>query len=124
MELLVHICQAYGTGPSPTGRHLYNRHPSTYGRGRQITAPAVNSAITAVGKTIAMARGVNLTKTVGSDKLLPRLKQMLDGWTEEDPPTIKKLPIEVDIPEYIVNAAHQQPNTSHNLRRMRRGSIV
>ena len=84
-----------------------------YGRGRTITAPAVNSAITAVGKTIAMARGVNPTKTFGSDKLLPRLKQMLDGWTEEDPPTVKKLPIEVDIPEYIANTAHQ-PDTSHN----------
>ena len=72
-----------------------------YGRGRQITAPAVNSAITAVGKTIALARGHNPTKIAGSDKLLPRLSQMLEGWTQEDPPTLKKLPVEADIPEYI-----------------------
>ena len=27
---------------------------------------------------------------------------MLDGWRREDPPTVKKLPIEVDIPEWLV----------------------
>ena len=36
---------------------------------------------------------------------------MLDGWTDKDPPTVKKLPIEVDIPEYIANNAHL-PNTA------------
>lgn len=77
----------------------------TYGRGRQITAQAVNSAITAIGQTIALATGVNPTKLHGSDKLIPRLSQMLDGWRKEDPPTQKKLPIEVDIPEYIATQA-------------------
>ena len=82
-----------------------------YGRGRQITAPAVNSAITAVGKTIALARGHNPTKIAGSDKLLPRLSQMLEGWTQEDPPTLKKLPVEADIPEYIANIGYLQDAT-------------
>ena len=35
------------------------------------------------------------------DKLIPRLAQMFAGWKKEDPPTIKKLPVGVDIPEYI-----------------------
>jgi hypothetical protein len=35
------------------------------------------------------------------DKLVPRLSQMIEGFHKDDPPTIKKLPIEVDIPEYI-----------------------
>ena len=74
-----------------------------YGRGRKITAPAVNSALTAIGQTIAMATGINPTKQHGSDKLIPRLTQILDGWKKEDPPTLKKLPVEVDIPEYIVS---------------------
>ena len=34
-------------------------------------------------------------------KFLPRLSQMLDGFRKEDPPTNKKLPIEVDIPELL-----------------------
>ena len=35
------------------------------------------------------------------DKLVPRISQMLRGFKKDDPPTMKKLPIEVDIPEYI-----------------------
>ena len=30
---------------------------------------------------------------------------MLDRWKKEDPPAMKKLPIEVDIPEYPVERA-------------------
>ena len=72
-----------------------------YGRGKQITASAVTRVIMAIGQTIALARGVNPTKVPGSDKLLPRLSQMIDGWRKADPPTVKKLPVEVDIPEFI-----------------------
>ena len=50
-----------------------------------------------------MATGINPTKLHGSDKLIPRLTQILDGWKKEDPPTLKKLPVEVDIPEYIAS---------------------
>ena len=72
-----------------------------YGRGRQITAPAVNSSITAIGTEIALATGTNPTKMNGGlDKLIPRLAQMFAGWKKEDPPPIKKLPVGVDIPEY------------------------
>jgi hypothetical protein len=46
-----------------------------YGRGRTITAPAVSSALTAIGQTIAMATGANPTKLQGSDKLIPKLAQ-------------------------------------------------
>lgn len=49
-----------------------------------------------------MAKGINPTKDVASDKLLPRLAQMLHGWKKQDPPVIKKLPVEVDIPELLV----------------------
>ena len=51
--------------------------------------------------TISLARGVNPTKLDQSDKLLPRLAQMLDGWRKIDPPTIKKLPVESDVPELL-----------------------
>jgi len=30
---------------------------------------------------------------------------MLDGFGKEDPPTMKKLPVEVDVPEYLVEMA-------------------
>ena len=73
-----------------------------YGRGKQVQAGSVSSAITAVGQAIALATNTNPTKIVGSDKLLPRLQQMLDGFRKADPPTTKQLPVEADVPEYLV----------------------
>ena len=48
-----------------------------------------------------MDTGVNPTKQIGSEKLHPQLSQMLDGWKKSDPPSIKKLPVEVDLPEEV-----------------------
>ena len=59
----------------------------------------MSSAITSVGQTIALATNSNPTKIVGSEKLLPRLQQMLDGFRKADPPTVKQLPVEADVPE-------------------------
>ena len=39
---------------------------------------------------------------MGSDKLLPQLQQTYDGWQKEDPPTMKMLPVESDVPEWLV----------------------
>ena len=61
-------------------------------------AGSVSSAITAIGQTIALATNTNPTKVRGSDKLLPRLQQMLDGFRKADPPTTKQLPVEADVP--------------------------
>jgi len=76
-----------------------------YGRGRTVQTCTVSSAITAVGQTIALACGANPTKLGGSEKLLPRLQQIMDGWRKEDPPTHKMLPVEADVPEFLVNMA-------------------
>jgi hypothetical protein len=73
-----------------------------YGQGKQIQAGSVSSAITAVSQAIALATNTNPTKIVGSDKLLPRLQQMLDGFRKADPPTTKQLPVEADVPEFRV----------------------
>jgi hypothetical protein len=56
----------------------------------------------AIGQVIALATNTNPTKVVGSDKLLPRLQQMLDGFRKADPPTTKQLPVEADVPEFLV----------------------
>ena len=44
---------------------------------------------------------MNPTKLEGSEKLLPRLAQMIEGWKRDDPPVVKKLPVEVDVPELL-----------------------
>ena len=43
-----------------------------------------------------------------------RLQQTLDGWRNEDPPTQKKLSIELDVPEYLVNKAGHKAATVLN----------
>jgi hypothetical protein len=37
----------------------------------------------------------------GSKKLLPQLQHTFDGWQKEDPPTLKKLLVEADVPKFI-----------------------
>jgi hypothetical protein len=74
-----------------------------YGRGKRIAAGTVVGALTAVGQEIALACGENPTKVGGSDKLLPRLSQIYDGWRKEDPPTTKQLPVEADVPELLAD---------------------
>ena len=32
---------------------------------------------------------------------------MLDGWWKEDPPTLKQLPVEVDMPEFLAAAGRK-----------------
>jgi hypothetical protein len=48
----------------------------------------------------------NPTKVKGLDKLLPWLQVMLDGYRKEDPATIKKLPVQLDVPELLVTTAY------------------
>ena len=74
-----------------------------YGRGKQVQTGTVSGALTAVGQTIALAYKVNPTKAKGSEKLVPRLQQALDGWRKVDPPTLKKLPVEADVPEFLAD---------------------
>ena len=58
-----------------------------YGYGQQVQSSTVTGAITAVGQTIALACNENPKKVLGSDKFLPALQIMLDGYTKNDPPT-------------------------------------
>ena len=72
-----------------------------FGHGKQIRHGSVSTALSSIGKTCALAHGSNPTKQFGSDKLVPRLGQMLDGWRKEDPASSKKLPVEFDVPEFL-----------------------
>ena len=71
----------------------------------QVRATTVSSALTAVGKACALDSGIDPTKCENSEKFLPRLQQMLDGMRKVDPPTTKELPVEVDVPEWLVQTA-------------------
>jgi hypothetical protein len=49
-----------------------------------------------------MAHGENPTKTLGSEKFFPCLQQCIDGYRKQDPASHKKLPVEADVPEYLI----------------------
>ncbi len=72
-----------------------------YGRGKRVATGTVTGAITAVGQAITLVCGTNPTKVAGSEKLLPRIAQTLDGWRKEDPPTTMQLPVEANVPELL-----------------------
>ena len=76
-----------------------------YGRGCNVSAGTVSTALIAVGQVNSLDTGVHPLKTKGSEKFLHKIQGMLDGWKKEDPPMKKKLPIEVDIPEFLVKLA-------------------
>ncbi len=63
---------------------------------------------------IALACGTKPVKMLGSDKFLTRLQQMHDGWHHEDPPTSKKLPVESDVPKFLVNKCGHRLATTLN----------
>ncbi len=83
-----------------------------YGQGRQVQAATVPGAITAVRQTISLAIGHNSTKVTGSDKFLPSLQVMIEGFAKEDPPTRKMLPVELDVPELLVEMGYSKSGTA------------
>jgi hypothetical protein len=82
-----------------------------FGQGQQVQASTVSSAMTAIGKKIALDTNTNPTKITGSDKFLPCLQEVLDGYRLEDPPTEKKLPIEVDVLEQLFDMGYGPSGT-------------
>jgi hypothetical protein len=82
-----------------------------YGQGKQVKNCTISSALTAVGQTIAVVCDNNPTKIKGSDKLLPCFQVMLDRYRKEDPETIKKLPVQSDVPELLVTMAYNGMGT-------------
>ena len=54
---------------------------------------------------LPLGEGGDPTKVVGSERLLPCLQIMLDGYRKVDPATRKKLPVQSDVPELLVETA-------------------
>jgi hypothetical protein len=72
-----------------------------YGKGKQVQASTVSSAITAIGQKIVLDTNNNPTKVMGSDKFLPGLQIILDGYRIEDPCMKEKLLVEANVSELL-----------------------
>jgi hypothetical protein len=77
----------------------------------QVRVGTISSAITAIGKTIALAYEHNPTKVLGSDKFHDRIQEVLNGWKQHNPHSTKKLPVEADIPELIATLSTHKDAT-------------
>ncbi len=62
---------------------------------------------------IALACNNNPTKVNGSDKFLPALQVMLDGYSKLDPPTRKMLPVEADVSKLLVEMGYGKGGLIH-----------
>jgi hypothetical protein len=49
---------------------------------------------------------------MGSNKLLPWLSQIYDGWRKEDPPTTKQLPVRANVPKLLAECGRDSRATS------------
>ena len=76
-----------------------------FGFERKVAAGTVIMALTAVGQALSLDNIGNLLKSIGSNNYLHPTQVMLDGWKKNDPPTMKKLSIKVNIPEYLIQMA-------------------
>jgi hypothetical protein len=83
-----------------------------YSGNRTVRASTVSSALTSIGQTIALVFEHNPFNVMGSDKFHGRISQMLNSWKQNNPATSKKLPVEADVPEYLVNIGLQRYATA------------
>ena len=74
-----------------------------FGRGRNVQGGTVSGALTAIGNNLTLVKSKEATKLRGKDKYLSRISQMLDGFKKDNPPTVKKLPCTIDLPEKMVS---------------------
>jgi hypothetical protein len=59
-----------------------------------------------------MDTNTNPSKITGSNKFLPCLQELLDGYRLKDPPTEKKLPVEADMSELLFDMGYGPRGTT------------
>ena len=77
------------------------------GGGRQVRSGTVSTALSAVNTTISLELNQQPLKVAGSKDFIPLISVMLKGWEKTDPAVEKKMPVEVDVPEYVVKMGLQ-----------------
>ncbi len=83
-----------------------------YGKGQKVQSSSVTSTITAIGQAISLACNNNPTKVAGSDKFIPAIQVMVDGYTKANPPMKKMLPVEADVPKLLVKMGYGQSGSA------------
>ena len=64
-----------------------------------------------VGTKFDLAYKGNPTKDQCKKILVPRLSQIMEGWRKEDTPTKKKIPVRIDVPEFLAELGMEKDAT-------------
>ena len=87
-----------------------------YGNCKQVVRDTVSTAISAIGQTITMdgrnGKENPVMQQGSKHQFIAPVHRMLQGFANDDPPTTKKLPIGVDIPEFLCDlgcSEHAKP---------------
>ena len=80
------------------------------GRGQQVQAGSVQTAIGAVGKTIELAGYMNPLHRPGTTNYHAALKMQIEGYKREDPATQKQRAVPVSIPNLVFLATRTTPD--------------
>eukprot|EP00956_Cyclotella_meneghiniana_P042491 scaffold248501_cov111-Cyclotella_meneghiniana.AAC.2 len=112
-------CQTLGVDPYLQGENFLSKcrtiqsfaagvRTGRLGGGRQVRAGTVSQALSAVNTTIALAIDEQPFKVKGSKNFIPLIAQTLNGWEKEDPGVEKKMPVEADVPELLVDMGMEE----------------
>jgi hypothetical protein len=83
-----------------------------FGKGKQVQASTVTSAITAIGKKIALGHKYQPNQTNRVQTIHHCIQELLDGYCIADPPTEKKLPIKADVPKLLFELGYGPSGTT------------
>ena len=61
--------------------------------------------------TVNLAYEGNPTKAQGEKNSVPLLAQIMEGWRKEDPPTKGKIPLGIDVPEFLAGLEMEKDAT-------------
>ena len=70
-------------------------------RKKKVAIGTVSGSLSAVGTKVALAYEGKPTKAQGEKTVVPQLSQMMEERRKEDPPTKKKFPVGIDVPELL-----------------------
>ena len=86
-----------------------------YGHGRQVQTGSVRAALGGVNATIALDTGRRPLHEKGAvEKYVLPIQHMLKGFEREDPPTVKKLAIHPDLPDWLCKWGHRRGASEHS----------
>jgi hypothetical protein len=95
-----------------------------FGHGRQVRATTVSAALAAINKTISLATRQQPLKENGTSNFLFAIAETISGFAKEDPPVEKKLPVAVDVVEYLVKRGYHMPDADEQSRAVGDWSLI